>query len=101
VSVLTGTCYLPVRDEVVDYERFRQLVDDNAGVRRLRGCKGLRVMRNHEDPEDTFLLFEVDDAEAVRKFLAHDVEILDALSWATAQHEGKGFVLDEVEEMPC
>ena len=68
--------YLLVRDEVVDYERF------------------------HEDPEDTFLLLEFDDAEAVRKFLAHDVEILDALSWATAQHEGKGFVLDEVEEVP-
>ena len=81
--------YLLVRDEVVDCERFHQLLDDNAGVRRLRGCKGLRVMRNHEDPEDTFLLFEFDDAEAVREFLAHDVEILDALSWATAQHEGK------------
>ena len=89
-----------VRDEVVDYERCRQLLDDNAGVRRLRGRKGLRAMRNHEDPDDTFLLFEFDDAEAVRKFLAHDVEILDALSWATAQHEGKGFVPAEVEEMP-
>lgn len=31
--------YLLVRDEVVDYERFRRLLDDNAGVRRLRGCK--------------------------------------------------------------
>jgi hypothetical protein len=46
--------YLLVRDEVVDYERF------------------------HEDPEDTFLLLEFDDAEAVRRLLAHDVEILDA-----------------------
>ena len=56
--------------------------------------------RLHEDPEDTFLLFEFDDAEAVRRFLAHDVEILHALSWTTVQHEGKGWVLDEVEEMP-
>ena len=68
--------YLLVWDEVVDCERF------------------------HDDPEDTFLLLEFDDAEAVRKLLAHDVEILDALSWATAQHEGKGVVLDEVEEVP-
>ena len=57
-------------------------------------------MRNHEDPEDTFLLFEFDDAQAVREFLAHDVEVLDALSWARAQQDGKGFVLDEVEDMP-
>jgi predicted aminopeptidase len=85
---------------VVDLELFHQLLDDNAGVRRLRGCKGLRVMRNHEDPEDAFLLFELDDAEAVRRFLAHDVEILDASSWAAAKHEGRGFVRDEVEDMP-
>ena len=85
---------------VVDHERFRRLLDDNARVRRLRGCKGLRVMRNHGDPEDAFVSSEFDDAEAARKSLAHDVEILDALSRATAQHEGKGFVLDEVEDMP-
>lgn len=58
-------------------------------------------MRNHEGPEDMFLLFEFDDADAASKFLAHDAEILDALSWATARHEGKVFVLDEVEELPC
>jgi hypothetical protein len=92
--------YLLIRDEVVDYERFRRLLDDNAAVRRLRGCKGLRVMRNSATPKDVFLLFEFDDAEAVDSFLAHDSEILDALSWATAQHGDKGFVLDQVEELP-
>jgi len=57
---------------VVDHERFRRLLDDNAGVPRLPGCKGLRVMRSHEDPEDACLLSEFDDDEAVRKFLTHD-----------------------------
>ena len=61
-----------VRDVVVDHERFRRLLDDNAGVPRLPGCKGLRVMRSHEDPEDACLLSEFDDDEAVRKFLTHD-----------------------------
>jgi quinol monooxygenase YgiN len=58
--------YLLERHKVRDYDRWREVFDADAGGREAAGCRGARVFRNADDPEEVVVLFEWDDPGKAR-----------------------------------
>lgn len=59
--------YLLERHRVRDYARWREVFDADAGNREAAGCRGARVFRDAEDPEEVVVLFEWDSLERARR----------------------------------
>lgn len=59
--------YLLERHEVRDYERWREVFDADAAGREAAGCRGARVFRNAEDPQEVVVLFEWNSLENARR----------------------------------
>jgi heme-degrading monooxygenase HmoA len=57
--------YLLERHQVQDYSRWREVFD--AKGRKEAGCRGTRVFRNAEDPEEVVVLFEWDSLGSARR----------------------------------
>jgi heme-degrading monooxygenase HmoA len=58
--------YLLERHKVQDYGRWREVFDADAGSREAAGCRGARIFRDADDPEEVVVLFEWDALERVR-----------------------------------
>jgi heme-degrading monooxygenase HmoA len=59
--------YLFERHRVRDYARWREVFDADTRNREAAGCRGARVFRNAEDPEEVVVLFEWDSLERARR----------------------------------
>ena len=59
--------YLLERHKVRDYDRWREVFDADAGGREAAGCRGARIFRNADDPEELVVLFEWDALERARQ----------------------------------
>jgi heme-degrading monooxygenase HmoA len=59
--------YLLERHQVQDYSRWREVFDADAEGRKEAGCRGTRVFRNAEDPEEVVVLFEWDSLGSARR----------------------------------
>src|SRR5918995_5982460 len=59
--------YLLERHKVQDYARWRAVFDADAAGREAAGCRGARIFRNAEDPEEVVVLFEWDSLERARR----------------------------------
>jgi len=59
--------YLLERHKVRDYDRWRAVFDADAADREAAGCRGARVFRNADDPEEVVVLFEWDGQERARQ----------------------------------
>jgi heme-degrading monooxygenase HmoA len=59
--------YLLERHEVRKYDRWREVFDADAEGRKAAGCRGARVFRNAEDPQEVVVLFEWDSLENARR----------------------------------
>ncbi len=59
--------YLLERHEVRDYDRWREVSDDDADGRQAAGCRGARVFRNAESPAEVVVLSEWDSLESARQ----------------------------------
>ena len=59
--------YLLERHKVGDYAGWREVFDADAAGREVAGCRGARVFRNAEDPEEVVVLFEWDSLESARR----------------------------------
>ena len=57
--------YLLERHKVEDYGRWREAFD--AGGREAAGCRGARIFRDADDPEEVVVLFEWDALERARE----------------------------------
>lgn len=58
--------YLLERHKVRDYDRWREVFDADAAGRDAAGCRGARIFRDADDPEEVIVLFEWDDLESAR-----------------------------------
>jgi heme-degrading monooxygenase HmoA len=56
--------YLLERHKVRDYDRWRGVFDADSAGRAAAGCRGARIFRNAEDPEEVVVLFEWDSLES-------------------------------------
>jgi heme-degrading monooxygenase HmoA len=59
--------YLLERHKVRDYDRWRGVFDADSAGRAAAGCRGARIFRNAEDPEEVVVLFEWDSLESARR----------------------------------
>ena len=59
--------YLLERHKVHDYARWRAVFDADAAGREAAGCRGARIFRNADDPEEVVILFEWDTLERSRQ----------------------------------
>jgi hypothetical protein len=62
--------HLLVRHEVADFEAWKAVFDSHAEAQHEAGLRVTRVLRNIDNPNDVFLLFEVDDLEKARGFVS-------------------------------
>ena len=59
--------YLLERHKVHDYVRWRAVFDADTAGREAAGCRGARIFRNADDPEEMVVLFEWDTLERARQ----------------------------------
>ena len=59
--------YLLERHKIGDFARWRGVFESDAPNRESAGCRGARVFRNAEDPEEVVVLFEWDSLERARR----------------------------------
>jgi quinol monooxygenase YgiN len=59
--------YLLERHQVRDYSRWREVFDADVEGRKKAGCRGARVFRNADNPEEVVVLFEWDSLEKARR----------------------------------
>ena len=59
--------YLLERHKVRDYDHWKEVFDADAEGREAAGCRGARVFRNADDPEEVIVLFEWEGLESARR----------------------------------
>lgn len=58
-----------VRHRVAGFDEWKSVFDSHAAAQREAGFKFLHLFRSAADRNDLFLLFEIADAEAARRFV--------------------------------
>jgi hypothetical protein len=64
--------YLLVRHKVADFSKWKPVYDAHLPARQAAGAKELHLLRNIDDPNETVILFEVEDLQKAREFSASD-----------------------------
>ena len=59
--------YLLERHKVRDYARWREVFEADSSNREAAGCRGARIFRHAQDPEEVVVLFEWDSLERARR----------------------------------
>ena len=91
--------YVLIHHNVIDYEKFRAVFDDDAERRRRFGCRGGRLFRSTVGSNDLFALFEWDSLENAKRFI-DDYETGEAFEWVLPVEEVRAFALEEVDSVP-
>ena len=79
---------------VGDYATFEKVFLDDQNRRRIAGCRGARVYRAADDPNDVRVVLEFDTAEHARQH-AEGLELHEAIKWATSNVSMPRFVVLE------
>jgi hypothetical protein len=87
-----------IHHNVQDYDKFRTVFDFDAERRRRYGSRGGVLLRGQEGPNDYFALFDWDDAETARRFVA-SFETQEAFEWVSAVGGVTAWVLEDVEQV--
>ncbi|GAA4925021.1 heme-degrading monooxygenase HmoA [Nonomuraea thailandensis] len=64
--------YLLIRQRFTDYDTWRAAFDELGEVRSAAGMRTVLVTVDAEQPEEAVVLFECDDAQAMRRHFASD-----------------------------
>ena len=64
--------YLLVLHKVADFSKWKPVYDAHLPARQAAGAKELHLLRNIDDPNETVILFEVEDLQKAREFSASD-----------------------------
>lgn len=64
--------HILIRQKFTDYPRWRAAFDGMAAEREANGLRPVLVARNKQDRDEAVVLFEVTDAEAMRRYLGGD-----------------------------
>jgi hypothetical protein len=90
--------YVLVQHKVARWSDFEPVLRDDGERRRKLGSKGGKVLRNLQDPENVFVLFEWDTVEGANQF-ANGLETHEAMEWATSGTWSRIFVTEELFEV--
>lgn len=91
--------YVLIHHNVVDYDRFRAVFDDDAPRRKRFGCRGGRLFRSTVGSNDLFALFEWDTLENAKSFI-ESYETSEAFEWVLPVEAVRAFALEEMESVP-
>ena len=64
--------YMLIRHKVQDYDRWKTAFDEHGTARQAAGSKGGYLFRSADDPKELVIIFEWDDLEKARQFVASD-----------------------------
>lgn len=62
--------YIVIEQRIIDWPEFERLFKGDSHRRQLMGSKGGKVVRDPKDPETVLVIFEWEDLEGARKFVA-------------------------------
>jgi hypothetical protein len=62
--------YLLVRHKVADFSKWKPAYESHKPARQAAGATELYLLRNVDDPNETVMLFEIDDLQKAREFAA-------------------------------
>lgn len=62
--------YLLVRHKVTDFDSWKSVFSSHERAAREAGMVVIKVLRNVENPNEVFLLFEIEDIERARAFVS-------------------------------
>jgi hypothetical protein len=62
--------YMIARQKVADFATWKRVFDSHASAQEESGLRVERVLRNVDEPNDVFVLFEVTDVEKARGFVS-------------------------------
>ena len=88
--------YILVRHKVKDFERWKAVFDGHSDARKAATSKGGRILRNADDPNEVFVLWEVGDAEEGRQYIQEPVHA-DAMEQAGVIDDPDCYFLDDGE----
>jgi heme-degrading monooxygenase HmoA len=60
--------YVLIRHKVKDYDKWKNIFDENYAYRKAGGCTGGRLFRNIDDQSEITIVFKWDTIENARKF---------------------------------
>jgi hypothetical protein len=60
--------YLLVRHKVSDFSKWKPVYDAHLPVRQAAGLKEKHLLRNVDNPNETFILFEAEDIQKAKEF---------------------------------
>ncbi len=75
--------FVLIEHRVGDFERFRQVFQDDEERRGDLGCRGGVVYRVADDPSNLIVVLEWETLEAARAF-AGSLELEEAMEWASS-----------------
>jgi heme-degrading monooxygenase HmoA len=88
---------LIVHHKVKDYRKWKPLFDKHSAKRKADGCKGGRLFRSANDPNDVVILFDWEDVGKARHF-AESADLRKTMERAGVIGKPELYFLDEVEK---
>ncbi len=88
--------FVLVRHKVSDYDTWKPVYDEDAGNRKAHGCKGARVLRNANNPNEVIVITEFSDHEDAHGF-TESPELRERMQRGGIADHPDIFFLDEVE----
>lgn len=62
--------YMIARHRVADFSQWKSVFDSHSAAQQEAGLNVKQVLRNIDDPDDVFVLFEITDLESARAFVS-------------------------------
>ncbi len=64
--------HILIRHKVEDFDKWKPVFDGDDSNRRNRGYGDYQLLRNSEDQNEVYILFEVKDLDQAREYLLSD-----------------------------
>ena len=64
--------HLLIRHKVEDFEKWKPVFDADDSNRRNQGWGDYKLLRNSDNPNEIYILFEVSDVNQAREYLLSD-----------------------------
>lgn len=71
-GVVSTMTYMMIIKSVKDYDKWKEVFDENEDMRKQMGSKGASVLRNKEVPDQLVVIIEWEDVETAKKFTETD-----------------------------
>jgi quinol monooxygenase YgiN len=89
-----------VRVTFEDYEKWKPVFDEAAGLRKAYGSRGVRVFRNRDQANEAVIFGEYEDLEKVRQ-LFQSQEFRETAKRAGLSGPPQVSFLEQVDELPA